>query len=101
MKCYVYKGASKDNHYLFLPKSIDEIDLELLPTALLELLGPLSFVTDFDLTPERNLSQADAQQVLRELSKRGFYLQMPKKDMLAIENDWFNQTKTDIASNED
>lgn len=90
MQCFVYKGERKEDHYLFLPSEVDEVEKSNLPQALLDMLGRLSLVTEFSLTAERRLPQADAAQVLHDLSEKGFYLQMPKKDMSAIEAEWFN-----------
>lgn len=90
MKCYVYKGELQENHYLYLPEEINETVLDQLPAALVELLGDLHLVVEFELTPQRELPQADSQQVLEDIQRFGFYLQMPKKDMLAEEEKWFN-----------
>lgn len=91
MYCYVYKGDKKDDHYLYLNQ---EFDLENLPkgfpSAILNLLGELSLVLDFELTPERKLPQAEAQHVMSDIESQGFYLQMPKKDMRAEEDQFFN-----------
>lgn len=91
MQCYVYKGDRKEDHYLYLD---DELDLSKpesnLPVAIVRLLGELSFVLDFELTPEKKLSQADAQQVIADIKSQGFYLQMPKKDMRAEEDRLFS-----------
>lgn len=91
MQCYVYKGNNNENHYLYLNQ---EFDLDTLPndfpSAILTLMGELSFVVEFDLDADRTLAQADAEQVLTDIRTRGFYLQMPKKDMDALEDDYFN-----------
>lgn len=87
MQCYVYKGDRKEDHYVYLAEELnaDEPDKSL-PAAILKLLGELTFVLEFDLTPERTLSQADAQKVLSDIESQGFYLQMPKKDLRAEED---------------
>ncbi len=91
MQCYVYKGQNKDDHYVYLNKALDveALDDEL-PAAILTLLGPLQFVLEFDLTPERSLPQADVAQVLADIESQGFYLQMPKKDMRDEEDRLFS-----------
>jgi len=91
MKCYVYKGNQKEDHYLYLPSefNLDESGNDL-PPQILSLMGELSIVVEFDLTPERVLPQADAQHVIDSLKESGFYLQMPKKDMKAAEDEYFN-----------
>ena len=89
MKCFVYKGDRKSDHYLYLPNEIENLN-QGLPEALINMLGELSFILEFDLAADRKLPQADAQQVLNDLQDQGFYLQLPKKDMIAEENELFN-----------
>lgn len=90
MHCFVYKGARKEDHYLYLPKKITLISQGALPSALLDMLGELSLVVEFDLDADRNLPQADAKHVLANLEEQGFYVQLPKKDMRAEEAHYFN-----------
>jgi len=90
MNCYVYKGDKKADHYLYLPDEFNASSPpEKLPSAVLALMGELSFVVEFELTAERKMPQADAEHVLASLSTEGFYLQMPKKDMKAEEDEYF------------
>lgn len=91
LHCYVYKGDRKDDHFVYLDKELDLSQPEKnLPAAILKLLGQLSLVLDFELTVERKLPQADAEQVLSDIKEQGFYLQMPKKDMRAQEDRLFS-----------
>ena len=90
MRCYVYKGSRKSDHYLYLAQELNERVLAGLPPMLVEMLGELTLVVDFDLDGERTLAQADAAQVISSIEKQGFYLQMPNKDMLAEEEQFFN-----------
>lgn len=91
MQCYVYKGDKKDDHYLYLNQEFNaEQPPEDLPGAILKLMGDLSLVVDFDLEPTRKLQQADAEQVIADIESQGFYLQMPKQDMAALEDQYFN-----------
>ena len=91
MQCYVYKGDKKDDHYLFLNQEFDQNQLpDNFPSAILDLMGELSFVIDFELEADRNLPQADAKHVLADIKAHGYYLQMPKKDMDALEDAFFN-----------
>ncbi len=77
MKCRVYKGSKKTDTYLYVDTKTDQ---ENVPESLLVLLGELNQVVDFDLTPERQLAQADSRQVLEQIRKQGFYLQLPPGD---------------------
>ena len=87
MQVYVYKGVNRDDHYLYLASELEYADI---PEALLSMLGDLSKVLEFDLTPDRILVQADAKQVRADILQQGFYLQMPKKDMRAEEDRIFS-----------
>jgi uncharacterized protein YcgL (UPF0745 family) len=91
MQCYVYRGDKKEDHYLFLAQEFDQENLPSnFPVAILGLMGELSFVVEFDLDAERKLPQADARHVLADIEANGYYLQMPKKDMAALEDEFFN-----------
>ena len=91
MQCYVYKGDKKEDHYLFLDREFDQDDLpDNFPSAILGLMGEMRLVIDFDLAADRKLPQADAEHVLADMQAHGFYLQMPKKDMDALEDQYFN-----------
>jgi len=74
MQCAIYKGPKKINHYLYVEK---EDDFSRVPEALLELLGDLQLVIALELSPERQLAQADVTQVMAQLKEQGYYFQMP------------------------
>ena len=91
MQCYVYKGTTKEDHFLYLPVEFDtDNPSESIPKALLEVLGDLLFVVEFDLVETRKLPNADAKQVLSALSDQGFYFQMPNDTMYDNEEHYFN-----------
>lgn len=91
MKCYVYKGDKKEDHFLYLSSQLEQAKAaDRVPDALLEMLGELALVLDFDLTESRRLPNADAKQILSALSEQGFYYQMPKDSMHADEEQYFN-----------
>ena len=90
MNCYVYKGLQKQDHYVFTGQELDNLEYPDLPAAIVKHLGGLSFVLEFDLTPERSLQQADPVQVLKDIESQGFYLQMPKEDVAKIEQEYFS-----------
>ena len=74
MQCAVYKGQQKIDHYLYVEK---EDDFSRVPKALLELLGALQLIIALELSPERQLAQADVKQVMKQLKEQGYYFQMP------------------------
>ena len=77
MQCYVYRSSKKAETYLYLPQK-DEFSH--LPAALLTVFGKLEFALEFELTPDRKLAAADAEQVLSNLTAQGYYLQMPPEN---------------------
>ena len=92
LHCYVYKGSRQVDHFLYLPEKLPECSAEdaepnslNIPAALLTLLGELTLVVDFELTPDRFLAQADANLVLADIRAQGFYLQMPKTSVEELE----------------
>lgn len=90
MQCYVYKGDKKEDSYLFLSQEydVDTIPSDF-PAAILRMMGELSLVLEFDLKPDRSMPQADAKKVLADLETQGYYLQLPSKDMKALEDEMF------------
>ena len=74
MQAYVYKSQRRADTYVYLAA---RDDFERLPAALRERLGGLQFVLDVALTPERKLAREDIHQVLENIEKQGYHLQMP------------------------
>ncbi len=74
MLCYVYRSSKKADTYLYLPQ---KDDFSHLPDALLSVFGKPVFALKFELTPDRKLAAADAEQVLSNLTAQGYYLQIP------------------------
>ncbi len=73
-KCWIYRSSRKDEMYLYLAKK-DEF--EVVPEALLNLMGKVVLVMELELHPERRLARADVAQVMADLADRGFHLQLP------------------------
>lgn len=76
MHAYVYKSPRKADTYVYLAA---RDDFERLPQALAGELGPLQFVLEVALTPERTLAREDVHVVRENLAVRGFHLQMPPR----------------------
>lgn len=69
----VYRSPRQEGMYLYVASS-DE--LKRVPEGLLEHFGkPLQAMTLL-LSAERKLAHADAQEVIKSIEERGFYLQM-------------------------
>ena len=69
--------------YLYVLKS-DE--LERVPEGLLAVFGKPLLAFNLVLTPERKLQQEDIAQVLENLDKQGYHLQMPPPEDEYIEH---------------
>ena len=78
MNCSVYRSRRKDYTYIYLAegRTLDEI-----PAELLDAFGTPEFVIDLDLSPERELATENVNQVMRNLTERGYHLQLPPGDM--------------------
>ena len=81
MKCFVYKSIKKTDSYIYINQ---KDNFESVPEQLLALFGKPEFALEFDLTRDRKLALADAEQVIQSLDEQGYYLQMPPKNNLPI-----------------
>lgn len=77
MHTWVYKGNKKPNTYLYIDR---KDDFDHVPSALLSLLGDLKFVLDVALDLKNSLALADIDDVKNQLSKQGYFLQLPPGD---------------------
>jgi len=86
MQAYVYKSLKKADTYVYLAA---RDDFARLPEPLRTQLGPLQFVLEFDLAPERRLASEDPAIVRENLDLRGFHLQFPPaSDVDPMSDDW-------------
>jgi hypothetical protein len=76
MQCAIYKSSKKADTYLYIEH---QSDFSRVPDALMQLMGEPEFVMSLELTPERNLAQADPDEVRKQLVDQGYYLQLPPK----------------------
>lgn len=74
MQAYVYKSQRKDDTYVYLAQRDAFTQL---PEPLRTQLGPLRFVLEVALTPERQLARGDVAVVRENLAARGFHIQFP------------------------
>ncbi len=76
MQCYVYRSSKKLDTYLYV-KEKDEFGE--VPESLMSLFGRPEFALQFTLTADRSLAREDAVQVIDNISKNGFHLQMTQE----------------------
>ena len=74
MNCYVYRSNKKPGMYLYIVEKDDFSDV---PESLIKLLGDVVYSFEFDLSKDRKLVKAEAQEVLRIINENGYFLQMP------------------------
>ena len=75
--CAIYRSERRAGTYLYLPWSSSESGLDSVQPALLESLGELTEVMKLNLHAGRKLAGAKIENVMRDLSTLGFYLQLP------------------------
>ena len=74
MQCFVYRSQRKADTYVYL-RERDAFGL--LPAPVAANLGPLHFVIELALSPERKLAREDVNAVMANLAGPGFHLQLP------------------------
>jgi len=78
MHAYVYKSQRKADTYVYLA---ERDDFDTLPEPLRRQLGPLQFVLELALTPQRRLAREDPAVVRRHLVTRGYHLQLARIEL--------------------
>jgi len=84
--CKVFRSGRKAETYLYLAQHLDFEDL---PPELREVFGEPAFVMQLQLSAERRLARVDVTQVLEQLERSGFFLQMPSE--LPVEEEISNR----------
>jgi uncharacterized protein YcgL (UPF0745 family) len=77
MLCAVYKSSKKQQAYLYVP---GRDDFSRVPEALMQTFGVPNFLMIMPLKKDRKLAQMDMDTLRRELSTKGYYLQIPPPD---------------------
>lgn len=84
MICNIYRSTVKDEMYLYVSKT----DLlQKVPEQLLGLFGKPVLVTTMLLTIDKRLSRVQAGDVIKNITEKGYFLQMPpvlSQDMRAL-----------------
>ena len=85
MHAHVYKSQRKADTYLYLAA---RDDFACLPESLRAQLGPLQFVLEVELTPQRKLARVDPAVVRANLTGQGFHVQFPPTMLDPMTEDW-------------
>lgn len=72
--CDIYKTATKEEMYLYVSR---EDGFKLVPEVLLKQFGKSVLVTTMLLAATKKLARADVTKVMDDITRQGFYLQMP------------------------
>ena len=73
MLCHIYRSTLKPDTYLYL---LDKDQFSMVPEDLLRVFGEPEFSFSFDLTRDRKLAKEDSVEVLENLKRQGFHLQL-------------------------
>ena len=79
MLCHIYRSNLKLDTYLYL---IDKDDFSVIPGELLCVFGPPEFSFSFELTEARKLAKEDSAEVLENLEKQGYHLQLQDDELI-------------------
>lgn len=74
LPCWVYRSPRKQEMYLYLA---EEDGFDTVPDELLERFGEPVLVIGLELSSQRKLAREDVEQVMQNLRKKGYHLQMP------------------------
>ena len=72
--CWIYRCDKKDEMYLYLAA---KDDFACLPDNIRAMLGQLELTMDLELHSGRKLARVDVNDVLADLTERGFHIQLP------------------------
>ena len=81
--CSIYKSPRKNEMYLYVLKADA---LKRVPEGLLAAFGTPQLCFEMILNPEKKLAREDIHQVLENLDKQGYHLQMPPPEDEYIEH---------------
>ena len=77
MKCYIYRSSRRPDLYIYLA---EEDVFDNVPRGIFNTLGIVEFAMELDITPQTKLAREDTATVLRNLSEKGFHIQLPREE---------------------
>lgn len=78
----IYRSSSKEGMYLYVEKNAA---LDTLPEQLQKAFSKKEFAMSLLLMPEKKLAHAEATKVIASIQEQGFYLQMPPRAELYMQ----------------
>ncbi|WP_116364251.1 YcgL domain-containing protein [Parahaliea mediterranea] len=82
--CEIFRSSRKAEMYLYVDRATGLAEV---PEALLKQFGEPVSVMILLLEPGRKLARADAAEVLANIERQGFYLQMPPTDAQLLQRE--------------
>ena len=79
MLCHIYRSNLKPDTYLYLLK---RDDFSAVPQDLMKVFGEPEYSFSFDLQPERKLAKENTGEVIANLEKQGFHLQLQADELI-------------------
>ena len=79
MLCHIYRSNLKLDTYLYLAV---RDDFSAIPAELLRVFGTPEYSFSFKLEPDRRLAKEDAAEVLANLEKQGYHLQLQSDELI-------------------
>jgi len=76
MKCSIYRGKRKEDHYVYLPEAGN---FDAIPDSIKRLMGEFVLAMELEITAESKLANRNPQEILARIEEQGFFLQMPPK----------------------
>ena len=80
--CSIYRSPNEEGMYLYVDK---KKGLEPVPSELLRRFGKPVLAMTLLLTPEKKLARVETKRVLEMIEEQGFYLQMPPRPELDMQ----------------
>ncbi|MCF6218991.1 MAG: YcgL domain-containing protein [Gammaproteobacteria bacterium] len=76
MKCSIYRGKRREDHYIYLAEANN---FDPIPDTIKRLMGEFVLAMEIEITLESKLANGNAEEILTQIEAQGFFLQMPPK----------------------
>ena len=98
INCYIYRCSAKPDMYIYLS---EKDNFACIPDELYKRLGRTDFAMELELKKDIKLAKENPADVIRNLQKQGFHLQMPSDTSIdqVLENiakDMLEQTRQQV-----